>query len=89
MIIDPTTFNVFELVVFGFLASIKDITLSFLRVQFSLFQRIAMLANPFSPFLGGQNMNNNFPILDILFDSWILLVHRLKLKEFSIWLVSS
>jgi hypothetical protein len=75
-----------ELGVFESLVFNKDVTLGLFKVELYLFKKFTTVVDPFNPLFGVRIMKNNFLIYHILFiKSWMLLVHKLRLKIFSIW----
>jgi len=54
-------FIVVELNVFGSLAFAKKVTMGLIKIELSLFKRIALLIDPFSPFICWVEHEQQFP----------------------------
>jgi len=54
-------FTVVELNVFGSLAFAKKVAMAFIKTELSLFKRIAVLIDPFSPFICWVEHEQQFP----------------------------
>jgi hypothetical protein len=74
-----------ELGVFESLVFNKDVILGLFKVELFLFKKFTTVVDPFNPSFGVRIMKNNFLIYHILFNkSWMLLVHKSRLKIFLI-----
>jgi hypothetical protein len=74
-----------ELGVFESLVFNKDVILGLFKVELFLFKKFTTVVDPFNPSFGVRIMKNNFLIYHILFiKSWMLLVHKSRLKIFLI-----